>query len=176
MIAHVSIAARDPRRTALLLASLMGGETFAFPVVPGAWIAVARDGSGTAIEVYPESMAHHPGKGEVDPTVHAQGPQTMPWEDQIFPDESQVRPSAFHFAMSSPLTERQVLDVARADGLRAVRCDRAGVFALVEVWIDNVFMVEVLCGCEIDRYRSFMNPRTVAAMFGLGLRPDAKMS
>jgi len=55
MIAHVSVPARNPRETALLLAVLIDGEAFDFPVVPGAWIAVARDGSGLAVEVYPEA-------------------------------------------------------------------------------------------------------------------------
>ena len=104
MIAHVSIPARDPRRTALLLASLIDGEAFNFPVVPGAWIAVARDGSGLAVEVYPETMAHHPGVGEVDSGLVPDGPQAMPWEDQIFSDGPQIRASAFHFAMASPLS------------------------------------------------------------------------
>lgn len=171
MIAHVSIPARDPKATALLLATLIDGEAFAFPVVPGAWIAVARDGSGQAIEVYPDTMAHHPGQGEADPAAAAQGPQTLPWEDQIYADGPQLRPAAFHFAMSSPLTEQQVLDAARAAGLRGVRCDRAGVFALVEVWLDNVLLVEVLCGPEVERYVGFMNPRGVEKMFGPGLRP-----
>lgn len=171
MIAHVSIPASDPRATALLLAALIDGEAFAFPVVEGAWIAVARDGSGKAIEVYPDAMAHHPGRGEPDPAVTPSGPKTLPWEDQIFPDGSQLRPSAFHFAMTSPLTESEVIARARAAGCRAVRCDRAGVFALIEVWIDDAVLIEVLCGDEAKRYTSFMNPAGVRRMFGPGLRP-----
>ena len=171
MIAHVSIPASDPQATAMLLATLMDGEVFAFPVVPGAWIAVARDGSGQAVEVYPRSMAHHPGTGEADPQAAPDGPQALPWEDQIRADGDQLRPSAFHFAMSSPLTEPQVQAVARAAGLRAVPCDRAGVFKLIEVWLDDVLLVEVLCGREVQRYAEFMNPQAAAAMFGPGQRP-----
>ncbi len=62
MIAHVSFAA------------LIGGVAFEFPVVPGAWIAVAEDRTGLAIEVYPETMAHHPGTGEVDHDAKPEGP------------------------------------------------------------------------------------------------------
>jgi hypothetical protein len=40
----------------LLLASLINGDAFDFPVVPGASIAVARDGSGLAVEVYPDAI------------------------------------------------------------------------------------------------------------------------
>jgi hypothetical protein len=173
MIAHVSIPARNPRATALLLATLIDGEAFDFPVVPGASIAVARDGSGLAVEVYPQTMAHHPGAGEVDPARIPDGPQAMPWEDQIYPDGEQLRASAFHFALKSPLTDAQILDAARKAGLRAIKCERGGVFAVIEVWLDNLVLVEVLTEREFGRYRDFMNPAACAAMFGAGERPSA---
>lgn len=173
MIAHVSVPARNPRATALLLASLIDGDAFDFPVVPGASIAVARDGSGLAVEVYPDMMAHHPGVGDVDPAREPKGPQPMPWEDQIFPDGQQLRASAFHFALKSPLTDAQILDAARTAGVRAIKCERGGVFGVVEVWLDNAILVEVLSEREFDRYRAFMNPAACAAMFGPGERPPA---
>jgi hypothetical protein len=173
MIAHVSVPARNPVQTAHLLAALIDGEVFAFPVVPGASIAVARDGSGLAIEVYPDSMAHHPGQGAPDLAAVPQGPQALPWEDQIHPDGSQLRPSAFHLALVSKLGDEAVVALAQRAGFRAVRCDRAGVFRLVEVWLDNAFLIEVLNEGEAGRYRRFMNPAGCAAMFGPAVRPIA---
>lgn len=173
MIAHVSVPARNPRATALLLATLIDGEAFDFPVVPGASIAVARDGSGLAVEVYPDAMAHHPGVGAVDPALKPEGPQTMPWEDQIFPDGEQLRPSAFHFALKSPLTDAQIIEAAHKAGVRALKCERGGVFGVVEVWLDNAILLEVLTEHEFGRYRGFMNPAACAAMFGPGQRPQA---
>ncbi|MBL8384456.1 MAG: hypothetical protein JNM90_15355 [Burkholderiales bacterium] len=173
MIAHVSLPARDPRATAQLLAQLIDGETFDFPVVPGAAIAVARDGSGLAIEVYPQDMAHHPGTGTVDPRVTVAGPQAMPWEDQIRPDGAQVRASAFHAAITTALDEDAVLALARAAGLRALGCERGGVFRVIEVWLDNTILIEVLTRPEAARYQAFMNPRGCAAMFGPALASAA---
>lgn len=172
MIAHVSIPARDPRSTALLLASLIDGEAFEFPVVPGARIAVARDGSGLAIEVYPDGMAHHPGVGQPDAASGHAGVVPMPWEDQVAPDGTQLRPSAFHLALVSRLGDDKVISLAAEAGFRAVKCDRAGVFRLVEVWLDNTLLVEVLNPAEAERYRQFMNPAGVSAMFGPGERPQ----
>jgi len=171
MIAHVSIPSRDPHKTALLLAALIDGEAFEFPVVPGAWIAVASDGSGLAVEVYPDTLAHHPGHGDVDPAVTPEGPEPLPWEDQIFADGAQLRASAFHFAMASPLNDAQIMALAKQAGLRTVKCERGGVFGLVEVWLDNTILVEVLSEPEMARYRAFMNPAACAAMFGKGERP-----
>lgn len=166
MIAHVSVPARRPKETAELFASLIDGDAFSFPVVPGAWIAVARDGSGLAVEVYPEMMAHHPGVGGVDPARTNEGPQTQPWEDQIFEDGPQIRPSAFHFALASPLSDDEILTIARRAGLRALKCERGGAFGLIEVWLENALLVEVLSAREFERYRAFMNPASCAAMFG----------
>lgn len=171
MIAHASLPARDPKATALLLGALIDGETFPFPVVPGAWIAVARDGSGTAIEVYPRRLAHHPGRGEPDPHHVPNDPRTMPWEDQIHDAGDQLRPSAFHLALTTKLSTAQIERVATAAGVRSVRCDRAGVFRLVELWLDGTHLIEVLTAAEAERYRRFMNPQAAAAMFGPGLAP-----
>lgn len=173
MIAHVSIPARDPKRTALLMAALIDGQAFAFPVVPGAWIAIANNGSGTAVEVYPETMAHHPGVGDVDPHAVPAGPQAMPWEDQIYADGPQLRPSAFHFALSTALDTDEVLALAHGVGLRALACERGGVFAVIEVWLDNTHLLEVLTSAETERYRAFMNPAAAAAMFGGAEQPQA---
>lgn len=102
-----------------------------------------------------------------------EGPQAMPWEDQIYPDGPQLRASAFHFALKSPLSDAEILEAARKAGVRALKCDRAGVFGVVEVWLDDTILVEVLGEHEFGRYRSFMNPAACSAMFGAGQRPAA---
>lgn len=67
MIAHMSVPSANPRQTASFFAALIDGLVFDFPVVAGASIAVARDDSGTAGEVYPPSMSRHPGT-DMNPT------------------------------------------------------------------------------------------------------------
>jgi len=174
MIAHVSVPAKDPQRTALFFAAVIDGIAFPLPVVPGAWIAVAKDRSGLAVEVYPDTMAHHPGQGEVEPARAAGSPQTMPWEDQIHPDGQQLRPSVFHAAIATALPGDEVLSLARQAGWRALKCERAGVFGVVEVWLENAVLVEVLDAREIARYRQFMHPEGCAAMFGAGIAPQVR--
>jgi hypothetical protein len=95
----------------------------------------------------------------------------MPWEDQIFPDGQQVRATAFHCALTTQLDPERVLALAKVRGWRALSCERGGVFGVVEVWIDNVVLVEVLAGSEVTRYRQFMNPEGCATMFGTGHVP-----
>lgn len=171
MIAHISIPSDNPRETALFFAAVIGGLVFDFPVVAGASIAVARDGSGTAVEVYPPAMKHHPGAGAVDPAVKPAGVATMPWEDQIYAETGGHQPSSFHLAIETKLTEAEVISRAQSLGWRALACERAGVFGVVEVWVDNIYLVEVLVSEQAARYRSFMNTHGCAAMFGAAISP-----
>ena len=158
-------------RPALFFAAVIDGLVFDFPVVAGASIAVARDGSGTAVEVYPPGMQHHPGTGRPDPTATSAGPVTMPWEDQIYAEPTEQGASGFHVAIQTALEEGDVIARADALGWRSVACERAGVFGLVEVWVDNRYLVEVLVAREAARYRGFMNPEGCTAMFGPGISP-----
>lgn len=59
----------------------------------------------------------------------------------------------------------KALDLVRPYGWRAVTCDRGGVFDLVEVWIENRFLVEVLPPRGLERYLAFYNPETAGRMF-----------
>ncbi len=165
MIAHVSIPARNPFTVAKLLAKVTDASVFAFPVVEGAYIVVANDDSGSAIEVYPVGMSHHPGQGAPmslsEPTI-----KTQPWEDQIYKEADDQKPTSHHMAVSSRLTEQELRTLGEEHGFRVVGCDRAGVFKLVELWIDNSYLVEVLSGDEYARYKGFMRPAMISEMFG----------
>ena len=171
MIAHLSVPSENPKETARFFAAIIEGLAFDFPVVPGAAIAVAHDGSGTAVEVYPPSMAHHPGTGQPDPTLQPEGPLAMPWEDQIYAEQIAPHPSSFHLAIETKLSASEVMARSQALGWRSLACNRGGVFGVVEVWIDNRYLVEVLVPEEVAKYRRFMNPAECAMMFGPGIAP-----
>jgi hypothetical protein len=164
MIAHVSIPARDPRAVAQVFGAIIDGLVMPFPVVEGAWVAIARDGSGLGVEVVPEACAHHLGHGDPDGRV-AQGPMVMPWEVQIRPDGDPQDASGFHVAITSKLSVDEILAIGREQGWRAVHCDRGGVFDLVELWIDNRSLVEVLPPGGTARYLAFYTPQVAGAMF-----------
>lgn len=170
-IAHISIPAREPRRVAELLAPILDGTVFPFPVVDGAYVIVARDGSGLAIEVVPETTVHRQGSGEADPATPAEGPWTRPWEAQITTDGPVAGPLPVHAAITTPLSARQVLAIGRQAGWRAVPCVRAGVFGVVELWVEDRFMLELLPSEEAKRYRAFMRPEACGELFGRPLTP-----
>jgi hypothetical protein len=60
-----------------------------------------------------------------------------------------------HFAAETPLSADAVLAVAEREGWRARICDR-GPFQLVEIWLENRFLVQLLPADMLDDYRSAM--------------------
>lgn len=165
MIAHISIPAREPETVAGVFARIIDGVAMPFPVVEGAWVAIARDGSGTGVEVVPDTSAHHQGAGDADPTRRADGPEVMPWEVQIRQDGDTQAAHAFHAAITSGLSVEQILELGRERNWRAVHCDRGGVFDLVELWIDNRVLIEVIPPEGARRYLAFYNPEVAGQMF-----------
>ncbi len=61
MIHHLSIAARDPKHVAGVLAEFMGGVAVPFPPNPGSFFALQLDEHGSGVEVYPAGTELQPG-------------------------------------------------------------------------------------------------------------------
>lgn len=143
MIHHVSIPARDPQRAAEVICQLTGWKARPFlGPCPGAIMIMAEDDFGTAIELYPDGTEIVPGEGE------AQGSMRPGASPALFP---------FHVLLSLDVTPEHVLAVAEQAGWRALRCWRGPAdkpaFELIEVWIENRFMVEVATPGMLENYR-----------------------
>jgi hypothetical protein len=130
MIFHASIPAREPERVAAVIAEIWGGQSFRFPPWPGAWVAMAGDARGSMVEIYPHTLPIVPGDG-----AGMARPQ---------PDADPRPYSCFHLAIATERTVDDILAIGAREGWRAVPCSRGGVFDVVELWIENGLMFEVL--------------------------------
>jgi hypothetical protein len=135
MIHHVSIAARDPRHVAEVLAELMGGRNYPFPGgVADSFIAVSGDRHGTAVEVYPDGMRLRPdGAGAV------RGERAAP--------DGEYGP--FHLLLSVPTAQARVEEIGKREGWTTRLCGRGApgqkpLFHVIEFWLENRLMVEVV--------------------------------
>jgi hypothetical protein len=167
MIRHMSIPAHDPRRVARVLARILGGRAFPFPVYPDSWIAVAGDPHGTAVEVYPEDRAMIPGVGAAGDAPSPGGFAPAPHEVQL----STVRPPerlATHMAVDSPLSVADLIALGRNEGWRAIACNRGGAFDVVEVWLENRVLVEALDPANAAKVAGFMQHDVLTRVFGPG--------
>ena len=128
MIFHISISADDPKRTAKMLAELWRGEAFPFPMVAkGSWVAYAGDDRRSAIEVYPRDTAMYP-------TDRAAEERSEPVS----------RHGPFHAAVATPLSIEEIEEIGRRYGCHTSLCQRGPWFRVIEFWIDNTQMLEML--------------------------------
>jgi hypothetical protein len=128
VIFHFSISADDPKQTATMLAELWRGEAFPFPMVgKGSWVAHAGDDRRSTVEVYPRDMALYPteraGEERYEP-VSRHGP--------------------FHAAVATPLSIDEVEEIGRRYGCHTSVCQRGPFFRVIEFWVDNSLMLEML--------------------------------
>ena len=156
MIHHLSIAARDPQHVAGVLAELMGGVAVPFPPNPGSFFALQRDEHGSGVEVHPAGTELRPGGGHgagfAKRAAHGFGPT--------------------HFALSVGSPADTVEAIARREGWQCYRCDR-GPFHVIEVWLENESMVEVLPPEYAAEYLAFARPEGIeAALRSAATRPS----
>jgi hypothetical protein len=144
MIFHASIPADDPQHVAEVLAEIWKGEAFRFPPWPGGYVAMAGDERSSTIEVYPRANVITPGEGD------DQG------QPRVEPDPP--RYGCFHLAIATERSPEEILAIGAREGWRTVRCSRGGIFEVIEVWIENCLMIEVLTA-EMQRdYTSKVTP------------------
>jgi hypothetical protein len=160
MIFHVSISADDPKRTAQMLAELWGGEAFPFPMVgKGSWVAHAGDDRRSAIEVYPRDMAFYP-------TDRAAEERYEP----VF------RHGPFHAAIATELGIEEVQEIGRRFGCRTSLCHRGPWFRVIEFWIDDCQMLELLTPEMQQEYRRSVTVENWRAMLAeRGIGPDGEV-
>ena len=156
MIFHFSIAADDPKRTAMMFAELWKGEAFPFPMVStGSWVAHAGDDRRSTLEVYPRDLAFYPSEGA--------GEERR---------EPVSRHNAFHAAVATPLSIEEVEEIARRYNCHTSLCNRGGWFQVIELWVDNAQMIEMLTPqmqaddprqVTRDNWRAMLESRGLAA-------------
>lgn len=156
MIHHVSVAARDPRHVAVVLAELMNGRAYPFPGgIADSFMAVSGDSNGTMIEVYPEDVVLHPGVD--DQQVHA---------------EHRTAPShvPFHLLLSVPVDRATVQRIGDREGWRTRLFGRGApgqkpVFHVIEFWVENRLMLEVATPDMVAEYTQAMHPERLEQVF-----------
>lgn len=156
MIFHISIAADDPKRTAAMLAELWRGEALPFPMVgKGSWVTHAGDDRRSTIEVYPRDMALYP-------TGRA-------GEERYEPVS---RHGAFHAAVATPLGIEEVEEIGRKYGCHTSLCERGPWFRVIEFWVDNCLMLEMMTpemqaeyrqSITIENWRAMLAQRGIAS-------------
>ncbi len=159
MLFHISIDAADPKHVAEVIAELWGGEALPFPAVyPGSWVALAGDDRGTMIEVYPAGVTIAPSEGDAD----AVGVR----------ESNMRRATSTHAAVATMLSADEVFAIAEREGWIAKYRKRGGSFGVIEFWVENGLMIEVLTAEMQAEYLESISIENWRAM--LALAPEVQ--
>lgn len=137
MIYHASINAVDPANVAKVLAEILRAHIVAAPVPPfprDSLFVIAGDAYGTMIEVTPQGTLLDPGAPggtRRDPAVPPLG--------------------GFHLLVGSTLSAAQIEAIGRREGW-PVQYVETGLFAVVKIWLEKCFPLEVLTPQQMPRY------------------------
>ena len=151
MIHHLSIPASNPSKVAGVLAEIFKGNFIEFPPHPGSYLSFPGDQYGTAIEVYPLGTQLRPGK-------EAQ-------QVEFQHSHSTSRFIATHAAISVSLSQEEIETIGQREGWRVVRCNRDGRFDVMEFWIENAVMLELLTPEMALQYTQATEPQKLAEFF-----------
>lgn len=167
MINHISIAVHDTEKVAGVLAELWGGFAIPFPPCPDSYFVLANDGRGSAIEVTPINTVLVPGSGLPPRDADASAP-TEEYEAKFVQADSHPPYVATHLNINTHLSEAEVRAIAEREGWRVLVCNRdRGLFQLIEMWIEDRFMLEVMTPEQTARYVEITNPQFLAEAFGI---------
>ena len=164
MINHISIAVNDPERVANVLAELWDGMVFPFPPAPNSFFVIANDGKGTAVEISPSGTILVPGEGLPDP--NDLDADTTDYEAKFVQSEFVPRYVATHLNITVKKSIEEVRAIADREGWRVLVCNRGGgLFQLIEVWVENTFMLEVMTTEQTERYVEITDPKFMSQAF-----------
>ena len=164
MINHISIAVNDPQRVADALAEMWDGAVYPFPPCPGSFFVVANDGRGTADEITPAGTVIVPGEGL--PDENDLGTPTEEHEARFVQSELKPKYVATHLNINTKKSIEEIREIAKREDWRVLVCNRGeGLFQLIEVWIENAFMLEVMTPEQTARYVEITSPEFMEKAF-----------
>jgi hypothetical protein len=153
MIHHISIDAHNPLRAAHVLADLWNGEVYQF-LYPGSYTVMPFDDYGTAIVVFPLGTAWHPGSDSQPAQLAAAAPDS---DNRL----------ALHVVLSVPTTQQQIEQIGQRQGWRVLTRDQGeGTFRLVEFWLENRLLLELLPPGFAADYLQTMQPEAMQRILG----------
>jgi hypothetical protein len=166
MIHHITIASENPRRVGEALAEILPGKAVhmvpsdAHPFPSGTCLVFCGDEYGTSIDILPFQTELHPGD-EV--------------RDQFVKNPAASGFTATHAAVSVNTSIEHIEQIAAREGWRAIRTSRGGAYEVMEVWLENRVMLELLPPEFSAQYAEAMHPRNIDAIvqfFSTGSEPQ----
>jgi hypothetical protein len=177
MINHISIAVNNPEKVANVIAELWNGAVVPFPPCPNSFIVIANDGRGSGVEITPSNTILVPGKGLPPEDGFDSDVRTEEYEAKFVQSDFVPQYVATHLNINTHLSIAEIKEIGRREGWRVLTCNRAeGLFQLVELWIEDRFMLEVMTPEQTARYVEITSPEFFAKALGITFPENANPS
>ena len=178
MINHISIAVENPEKVANVLAELWNGMVLPFPPAPNSFIVLANDGRGSGVEVTPIDTILVPGEGLPADEDFDINTDTEEFGAQFVRSDSVPPYVPTHLNINTHLSIEEIKEIGRREGWRVLVCNRdRGLFQLVELWIEDRFLLEVMTPEQTARYVEITSPEFIAKLFSsMPAPPNAQPS
>ena len=172
MINHISFGVNNPEKVANILAELWGGVAMPFPPSPGGYVVFADDGRGSMVEIVPLDVNLIPGTGLPDEASFNKETITDDFEATFVAENEASLFGSVHLNINSPLDEDSIKAIAKREGWRCFTANRGrGMFQLIELWVENRFLIEVHTPEMAEVYQNTVNPENWAAFLNMPLPP-----
>ncbi len=148
MLIHTSLPAKDPELVSRVICEVAGGKRCAFPYPGGYYIGFGDDNS-TAVEIYPIDTQLEPGSGPVYGKLE---PPEKSRQHMVryFGSNEDVQFTATHIALTTTLSLAEIYAIAKRENWRANYCSRRESFRLVEFWVENRILVELILEQDLE--------------------------
>jgi hypothetical protein len=167
MINHISIGVHNPEKVANVLAEFWNGIVLPFPPAPNSFMVLANDGKGSGVEITPVNTILVPGEG-LPPSDSDSHTLTEEYEAKFVTSDFAPQYVATHLNINTHLSVEDVKEIGAREGWRTLVCNRAeGLFQLIEMWIEDRFMLEVMTPEQTARYIEITSPEFLARAFDL---------
>lgn len=150
MLHHFSISVNQPQHVAEVFGEILQGRVVPFPPHPGSYMVVAGDEFGTLIEFYPIETVIIP-QAKNGQCGFASAPQSSNY-------------TPFHVAISVPTSLEEIERIAVREGWDAFHVNRDGLVDLVEFWVENRLMIELLTPKMAETYLSLFKSDVIEAV------------
>jgi len=164
MINHISIAVQEPKKVADVLAEIWDGSVYPFPPAPGSFLVLANDGKGTGVEITPAGTVIVPGEGL--PDENDTDAATEEFEARFVKSDLVPRHVATHLNINTRKSIDEIRAIGKREGWRVMVANRGeGLFQLIELWVENTFMLEVMTPAQTERYIEITSPEFMERAF-----------
>jgi hypothetical protein len=131
MILHLSLPALDPQVTAKTLAELVGGIHKPLSWCKNGYMVFTHSEFAIGIEVLPYQTVFMPGSSTNEPLIMRSASKEPQYD-------------CVHFLLVIDNSYEHIFKVAGKAGWRAIFKRSLGAIDMVELWVENRFMIEVI--------------------------------